>query len=45
MNVSSLRQTMDVPKKNITNRLWIKKKVYFCRLFEVECVCGWKCRV
>ena len=29
-------------KKNITNALWIKKKMYFCRLFEVECKGGWK---
>ena len=27
-------------KKNITKKLWIKKKVYFCRLFEVECKGG-----
>ena len=31
-----------VVKKIITNRLWIKKKVYFCALFEVECLHGWK---
>jgi hypothetical protein len=31
-----------VLKKNITIVLWIKKKVYFCRLFEVECKGEWK---
>jgi hypothetical protein len=33
---------MGATKKNITTILWIKKKVYFCRLFEVECKGGWK---
>jgi len=36
----SFRHPFFVLKKNITNRLWIKKKVYFCRLFEVECIGG-----
>lgn len=31
-----------VLKKNITIVLWIKKKVYFCRLFEVECKGEWE---
>jgi hypothetical protein len=36
---------IDIWQKNITTALWIKKKVYFCRLFEVECAGGWKSRV
>ena len=32
-------------KKNITSVLCITKKVYFCRLFEVECKGEWKKRV
>jgi len=29
-------------KKNITTVLWIRKKVYFCKLFEVECKGEWE---
>ena len=37
-----LHRKMAFPKKNITTVLCIKKKVYFCKLFEVECKGGWK---